>query len=95
MNNHKYQLDTTVIFKKDLKRAKKRVLNIDLLYEVVYKLQNGEKLPEKNRDHERTGNWINHRECHIQPDWLLVYRVFEDTLILSLVRTGSHSDLDF
>ena len=95
MNNHKYQLDTTVIFKKDLKRAKKRGLNIDLLYEVVNKLQNGEKLPEKNRDHELTGNWMNHRECHIQPDWLLIYRVFEDTLILSLVRTGSHSDLDF
>ena len=75
MNNHKYQLDTTVIFKKDLKRAKKRGLNIDLLYEVVNKLQNGEKLPEKNRDHELTGNWINHRECHIQPDWLLIYSI--------------------
>ncbi|MBQ3565994.1 MAG: type II toxin-antitoxin system YafQ family toxin [Oscillospiraceae bacterium] len=92
---HIYELDRTAIFKKDLKRAKKRGCNIDLLNEIIEKLLCGEVLPEKYKDHALTGNYKNHRECHIEPDWLLVYRVFENTLILSLVRTGTHSDLDF
>lgn len=91
----KYFIERTTVFRKDLKRAKKRGLNIDLLDDIVTALQYGEKLPEKNKDHELTGNWIGHRECHIQPDWLLVYRIIQDTLILSLVRTGSHNDLKF
>ncbi len=95
MSKPKYQIEQTNIFRKDLKKAKKRGLNIDLLEEVVNILQDGKELPEKNRDHELTGNWKGHRECHIQPDWLLIYRILEDTLILSLVRTGTHSDLDF
>lgn len=95
MSERKYILDQTTIFRKDLKRAKKRGLNLRLLSEVVDKLQCGEPLPEKNKDHALTGNWKEHRECHIQPDWLLIYRIVEDKLILSLVRTGSHSDLDF
>ena len=53
----------------------------------------GEPLPEKNRDHALTGDWVGHRECHIQPDWLLVYRVQNDVLVLTLTRTGTHSDL--
>ena len=96
MNNKpKYQIERTAIFKKDLKKAKKRGLDLELLDDVVTTIQNGEVLPEKNKDHALTGNWTGHRECHIQPDWLLVYRIIEDTLILSLVRTGTHSDLNF
>ena len=53
----------------------------------------GEPLPEKNRDHALTGDWVGHRECHIQPDWLLVYRVQNDVLVLTLTRTVTHSDL--
>lgn len=95
MNNHIYQLDRTTIFKKDLKRAIKRGCDIKLLEFVVEKLLCGEPLPENHKDHALTGNWKSHRECHITPDWLLVYRVIEDKLILSLVRTGTHSDLNF
>lgn len=92
--NKKYELDFTNTFSKDLKRAKKRGYNIKLLSAVVDKLQNGEPLPEKNRDHALTGNWIGYRECHIQPDWLLIYRIYEDKLLLVLNRTGTHSDLN-
>lgn len=53
----------------------------------------GETLPEKNKDHELTGDWVGHRECHVQPDWLLIYRIDDDVLVLTLSRTGSHSDL--
>lgn len=95
MNEPKYELDFTGVFKRDLKRAQKCGCDMTLLLEIVDKLQNGEPLPEKNKDHALTGNWREHRECHITPDWLLVYRIFENTLILSLVRTGTHSDLDF
>jgi mRNA interferase YafQ len=80
-------------FKKDLKLAVKRGYNLDLLDEIVEKLANREALPERNRDHGLTGDYIGFRECHIQPDWLLVYRIDEDELFLFLSRTGSHSDL--
>ena len=56
-------------------------------------LSRGETLPERNKDHALTGDWIGHRECHILPDWLLVYRVEDDVLVLTLARTGTHSDL--
>ena len=89
----KYTIKTTTQFKKDFKLAKRRNRNMNLLKEIVDKLANGEPLDEKYRDHALTGNWIGHRECHIQPDWLLVYRVEDDVLVLTLSRTGSHSDL--
>ena len=73
--NKKYFLEQTGIFRKDLKRAKKRGLDLNLLSEVVDLLQKGETLPEKYKDHMLTGNWVGHRECHIQPDWLLIYRI--------------------
>ena len=95
MNKPKYQIEKTAVFKKYLKRARKRGLDMSLLDNIVTALQNGEELPVKNKDHELTGNWVGHRECHIQPDWLLVYRIIDETLILSLVRTGTHSDFDF
>ena len=80
-------------FKKDLKLAKKRGYDLQLLNEVVDKLANKEVLPLKNRDHELSGDYAGFRECHIQPDWLLVYRVDDDELYLFLARTGTHADL--
>ena len=89
----KYTVKLTTQFKKDYKLALKRGLKIDLLEDIVAALAMGESLPEKNKDHALTGNWSGHRECHILPDWLLVYRIENDVLVLTLVRTGSHSDL--
>ena len=83
----------TTQFKKDYKLALKRHLDIELLDNIIRILSRGETLPEKNRDHALTGDWIGHRECHILPDWLLVYRVEDDVLVLTLARTGTHSDL--
>lgn len=80
-------------FKKDLKLAKKRGCNLDLLSEVVGKLSAEEKLEDKYHDHNLTGNYNGFRECHIEPDWLLVYRVVKKDLELFLFRTGTHSDL--
>lgn len=80
-------------FRRDLKLAAKRGYDLDLLDEIVTKLANKETLPEKNRDHNLTGRYAGFRECHIQPDWLLVYRVDETEIILFLSRTGTHADL--
>lgn len=80
-------------FKKDLMLAAKRGYDLDLLDAVVTNLAERRPLAEKYRDHELTGNYSGFRECHIQPDWLLVYRVEADELILFLSRTGTHSDL--
>lgn len=80
-------------FKKDLKTAKKRGYNLDLLDEVVTKLSNLQPLEAKNRDHELSEIYKGFRECHIQPDWLLIYRINNNNLILFLSRTGTHSDL--
>lgn len=80
-------------FKKDLKTASKRGYNLELLNDVVGKLASRQQLPEKNRDHELSGDYAGFRECHVAPDWLLVYRVVEEDLILYLMRTGTHSDL--
>jgi mRNA interferase YafQ len=80
-------------FKKDYKSAMKRHLDISLLDDIIRKLAVCEPLPEKNKDHALSGNWSGHRECHIQPDWLLIYRIEADLLVLTLSRTGTHSDL--
>lgn len=80
-------------FKKDLKRAKKRGLPLDELEVIVDKLAAEQPLDAQNHDHARTGNFIGFRECHIRPDWLLMYRVNDGDLILFLFRTGSHTDL--
>lgn len=64
-----------------------------LLAEIVAKLSMGEPLPPKNRDHALSGRWEGHRECHILPDWLLVYRIEDNVLVLTLVRSGTHSDI--
>ena len=89
----KYNVCHTSAFKRDYKLMMKRHLPIEKLQTIVEKLRNGEELPPANRDHALTGNWANHRECHIVPDWLLIYQIHEDILILELTRTGSHSDL--
>ena len=83
----------TTRFKKDYKLAMKRHLDIELLDDIIRALSRGETLPEKNKDHELSGDWAGHRECHIQPDWLLVYRIEGDILVLTLARTGTHADL--
>ena len=93
MKDTKYIVKTTTQFKKDFKLAKKRGLKMELLREVIPGLAMGETLPEKNKDHALTGNWIGHRECHILPNWLLVYRLEDEVLVLTLTRTGTHSDL--
>ena len=68
-------------------------MDIALLDDIIRILSRGEPLPEKKRDHALTGDWVGHRECHILPDWLLVYRIENDVLVLTLARTGTHSDL--
>jgi mRNA interferase YafQ len=88
-----YQLTLTGRFKKGLKRAKKRGLNITLLGSVVDKLLHGAALDEKYRDHDLKGKYAGFRECHVQPDWLLIYLLEDDILTLTLVDTGTHSDL--
>ncbi len=82
-------------FKKDYKLAVKRGCNPELLEEVLTFLVNEQPLPEKFRDHSLTNSrqYKNMRECHIQPDWLLIYQIVDETLILRLIRTGTHSDL--
>lgn len=93
MKDTKYIVKTTTQFKKDFKLVKKRGLKMELLREVITVLAMGETLPEKNKDHALTGNWIGHRECHILPNWLLVYRLEDEVLVLTLTRTGTHSYL--
>ena len=89
----KYTVKFTTQFKKDYKLAKHRGMNMDLLNKGIDLLANGESLPEKFHDHSLSGNWVGHRECHLQPDWLLVYYYEDDVLVLTLSRTGSHCDL--
>jgi mRNA interferase YafQ len=93
MSETKYVVKFTTQFKKDFKLAMKRGFKMDLLEDVITLLAMGEVLPDKNKDHALTGNWVGHRECHILPDWLLVYRLEDDILVLTLTRTGTHSDL--
>ncbi len=84
-------LKPTSQFKRDLRKAKRQGRDIDLLEEIVGLLQEGARLDKQHRDHGLTGNWNEHRECHITPDWLLIYRLTDDALIL--VRNGSHAEL--
>ena len=78
-------------FKKDLKRIVKRGKEIEKLKVVIRKLVEGIELDERQRDHALTGKWAGSRDCHIEPDWILIYRVSEEDLFLE--RTGTHSDL--
>ncbi len=89
----KYDIQFTNQFKKDLKLAKKQNKNLDKLFEVINTLANGKKLDDKHRDHELSGNYKGTRECHIEPNWLLVYEINDNLLILILYRLGTHSEL--
>lgn len=89
----KYELELTHQYLKDLKLARKRGLDEKKLNEIILKLIKGEELPSKNRDHFLTGNYKGFRECHISPDWLLIYSRDITIKIVTLVRTGTHSDL--
>jgi mRNA interferase YafQ len=83
----------TSAYKRSYKLMKKRGLDLSLLDEVINDLRQGKTLQEKYRDHELKGKLKGFRECHIQPDWLLIYLIEDDILTLTLVDTGSHSDL--
>ncbi len=89
----KYSIVLTSLFKKDLKTAKKRGYDLTLLNNVVDTLSYGLPLDEKYKDHNLIGDYKGCRECHILPDWLLIYEISDDELILYLTRTGTHSDL--
>lgn len=89
----KYELEYGGKFLKDLKLAKRRGLNMKALSDITDLLQAGLTLPEQCRDHLLTGNYKGYRECHINPDWLLIYKKKETIKVVSLYRTGTHSDL--
>ena len=88
-----YELFATNKFKRDLKKCKRQNKDVQKLQAILELLVAGEALPASNRDHSLAGNYVNHRECHIEPDWLLVYRINETDKIVELVRVGSHSEL--
>lgn len=88
-----YQLEQTGRFKKDIKLAKKRGLEMSLLDEVVTRLLEKGSLPQKYKPHKLTGNYKDFWECHIQPDWLLIWEQNDTIKLVTLTRTGTHSDL--
>ena len=88
-----YELRFTTAYKKSYKLMKKRGLDLDLLDNVVDTLRQGKTLAEKYRDHALTGQYLGFRECHIKPDWLLIYLIENDILALTLVDTGTPADL--
>lgn len=88
-----YKVKFTGQFKKDLKLAKKQGKNLDKLFDVIETLEKGEKLDKKYKDHSLSGEYKGTRECYIEPDWLLVYEIMNDVLVLMLYRLGSHSEL--
>lgn len=87
------ELKTTAQFRKDYKRMKKRGKDMSLLEDVIDILLKGGRLPEKNKDHGLVGDYLGFRECHIEPDWLLIYAISGDSVTLVANRTGSHGDL--
>lgn len=89
----KYLLRTTARFEKDVRLAAKRGRNMEKLTEVIEILASGAPLPARNKDHALSGDYSGCRECHIEPDWLLIYEIVERDMILYLTRTGTHSDL--
>lgn len=88
-----YKIRPSAKFQKDLKRIQKRGYDLSLLTEILNLLANGKELSKKNKDHNLNGIYKGCRECHITPDWLLIYEISNGDLILYLMRTGTHSDL--
>ena len=89
----KFTIIQTSRFKKDVKRAARRGWNLSLLRTVIAKLANGQPLPPSCRDHALSGPYAGFRECHVKPDWLLVYSIDNNVLLLTLAWTGTHADL--
>lgn len=88
-----YQIKTTNKFEKDYKLCAKRGLNLDLLKQAVYQLETSGKLPQSYKTHKLHGDYVSFLECHIQPDWLLIWQQNDKDKIIYLTRTGTHSDL--
>ncbi|HLB57658.1 MAG TPA: type II toxin-antitoxin system YafQ family toxin [Gammaproteobacteria bacterium] len=88
-----FQIEYTTKFKRDLKLAKKRKKNIVLLHQIMKQIEYQEPLSQKLKDHLLSNNWQGHRELHVEPDWLLVYKLIPKEKIVIFVRTGTHSDL--
>ena len=88
-----YTIKFTSAYKKNYKRMKKRGLEIILLDTVVADLANGKQLDKKYRDHSLKGEFNGFRECHVKPDWLLIYLIEQEVLTLTLINTGTHADL--
>jgi len=89
----KYGVIRTSRFKKEYRLMQRRGADMELLHRVIDLLAQGKPLPEKHRDHAMTGNFAGTRECHVKPDWLLIYQIENSILVLTLMRTGTHSDL--
>lgn len=87
------KIEYTSQFKRDLKLANKRKKNLGLLQKIMESIAREEPLSQKLKDHILTGNWKNHRELHIESDWLLIYKLVPDENVVIFVRTGTHSDL--
>ena len=88
-----YVISRQTRFKKDVKIAQKRGKDMQKFKDVLLELVSGNFLNPKHKDHQLIGNYANARECHIEPDWLLIYRIDKENKVLHLIRTGSHSDL--
>jgi len=87
-----YEVKPSNRFKKDVRLASKRGYDISLITKIIKTLAAGEALLPRNKDHALSGDWAGFRECHITPDWLLVYKIEKEILVLTLTRTGTHSD---
>lgn len=88
-----FDVEYTTQFKRDLKLAKKRNKNLDTIKKIMTQIQHEEPLNPKLRDHSLIGNWNGHRELHVEPDWLLIYKLIQVEKVVIFVRTGTHSDL--
>lgn len=89
----KYEVKLTNQFKRDLKLAKKQGKDINKLFAVISMIAEGNKLDSKYRDHNLSGDYAGCRECHVEPDWLLVYEIIDSVLVLMIYRVGTHSEL--
>ncbi len=88
-----FKVEYTTQFKRDLKLSKRRNKDMQVLQKIMNKLEHEEKLEPKLKDHALSGNWTGHRELHIDPDWLLIYKIIPEKKLIVFTRTGSHSDL--
>lgn len=88
-----YNIKITNSCKKDIKKAQKQGRNIDLLFEIIDRLSEGETLEPKYHDHKLSGEYEGKRECHIEPDFLMIYQIIDADIVLLIVKVGTHSDL--